>query len=132
MRLSKKGVIILAAFIVTALGVFIWQSRPQESEPVYEGRTLSEWVVLLDSHTEHKAQNEAAEGAFQAMGKQAMPGLIRILHKRADPPLVAKAKALAVRFHLLRPPELQLSEFQYRAARACCVRAHGSSVGVFP
>ena len=130
MRLSKKGVIILAAFIVAALGVFIWQSRPQEREQVYEGKTLSEWVVLLDSQTEHKAQNEAAERAFQAMGKKAMPGLIRLLHKRADPPLVAKAKALAVRFHLLRPPELQLPEFQYRAARACCVLGGWSDVDI--
>jgi len=122
MRLSKKGIFILAAFMVATLGIFIWQrSHSPEPEPVYEGKTLSEWVVLLDSHTDHKAQNEAAEKALQAMGKKAMPGLTRILHKRADPPLVAKAKALAVRFRLLRPPELQLAEFQYRAARACCV-----------
>jgi len=130
MRLSKKGVIILAAVIVAVLGVFIWQTRLQEREQVYEGKTLSGWVVLLDSQTEHKAQNEAAERAFQAMGKKAVPGLIRILHKRADPPLVAKVKALAVRFHLLRPTELQLAEFQYRAARACCVLGGWNDVDI--
>jgi HEAT repeats len=120
--MTKKGTIVLAAFSLAALGIFIWQkSRSQEPEPVYEGKTLSEWVVLLDSNTDHKAQNEAAEKALQAMGKNALSTLIRILHKRADPPLVTKAKALAVRFHLLRPSELQLAELQYRAARACCV-----------
>jgi HEAT repeat protein len=129
MTRSKKSIIILAAFVVAAPGVFIWQGF-RASEPLYEGKTLSEWVVLLDSHTDHKAQNEAAEKALQAMGKKALPGLIRILHKRADPPLVAKVKALAIRFHLLRPPELQLAEFQYRAARACCVLGGWSDVDI--
>lgn len=129
--MTKKGTIILAAFVVAALAIFIWQkSHSPEPEPVYEGKTLSEWVVLLDGHTEHKAQNEAAERAFQAMGKKAMPGLIRILHKRADPPLVAKAKGLAIRFHLLRPSDLQLAELQYRAARACCVLGGRNDVDI--
>ena len=120
--MTTKAVIILAVLIVAVPGIVIWQKPGRrEPEPVYEGKTLSDWVVLLDSHTEHQAQNEAAAQALQTMGQKAVPGLIRILHKRADPPLVTKAKALAVRFHLLRPPELQLAELQYRAARACCI-----------
>ncbi|MEY2428534.1 MAG: hypothetical protein QOJ40_1419 [Verrucomicrobiota bacterium] len=120
--MKKKAIIIPAIFVVVVLGIAIWQKpRPREPEPIYQGKTLSQWVVLLDSNTDHQDQNDAAQRALQAMGKKALPGLIRILHKRADLPLVAKAKALAIRFHLLRPPEIQLAEFQYRAARACCV-----------
>jgi hypothetical protein len=55
------------------------------------------------------------------MGKNALPGLIRILHKREPFALLAKVKGWAIRFHVLRQPELQLDEWQYRAARACCI-----------
>jgi hypothetical protein len=129
--MRKKAIIAAAVFIVAVLGIFIWQqSRPHEPQPVYQGKTLSEWVVLLDSHTGHQEQNQAAEKAMQAMGKKAMPGLVHILHRRADPPLVAQAKALAIRFHLVRPPEIQLAELQYRAAKACCVLGGWSDVDI--
>jgi hypothetical protein len=120
--MRKRVQIALAALLVAVLGLIALApfSRPTP-EPTYQGKTLRQWLVLLDSHTEHKAQNDAAATAIERMGKNALPGLVHILQQRPDPPLLAKVEGWAVRFHLRRPAEIQLDEWQYRAARSCCI-----------
>ena len=120
--MRKRVQIVLAVLLVAVLGLIILAFFPRQApEPAYEGKTLRQWLVLLDSDTAHKAQNDDAARAIESMGKAALPGLIHILHQRQDPALLAKVKGWAFRFHLLRPPELQLDEWQYRAARGCCI-----------
>ena len=55
------------------------------------------------------------------MGKQALPVLIHILQIRPAPVWLQTLKTWAVRFRLSRGPELPLDEWQYRAARGCCI-----------
>ena len=55
------------------------------------------------------------------MGNQALPGLIHILQRRPAPVWSAKVETWAIRFRLWRAPELPLDEWQYRAARGCCI-----------
>jgi len=113
--------VLIGFVLIAAAGVIAWRMQQGAAEPTYEGKTLTQWVFLLDSQTEHKAENDAAAQAFGAMGKNALPGLIRILHKKEAMPILVKVKDWAVRFHLLQPPVLQLNEWQHRAARACCI-----------
>ena len=101
--------VLIGFVLIAAAGVIAWRlQRQRAAEPIFEGKTLTQWVFLLDSRTDHKAENDAAARAFGAMGKNALPGLIRILHKKEAVPLLLKVKGWAVRFHFLRQPELQL------------------------
>lgn len=121
---------MLAGLVVLGiLLAFIVLSR-RTPEPIHEGKTLSQWLLLLDSQTEHKAENDAAAKALSQMRERALPGLIRILDKREYPPLVRKARSWAMRWHLLRPDALALGEWQYRAARACCILGGWNDVDI--
>jgi hypothetical protein len=59
--MRKRVRIVLVVLLVAVLGLVIlaFFSR-QPPEPTYEGQTLRQWLVLLDSDTAHKAQNDAA------------------------------------------------------------------------
>ncbi len=121
--MGKRVTMVLAALLVTALGLiilaFCFPHRPPE--PACQGKTLRQWLLLLDSDTAHKAESDAAASAIGSMGKQALPPLIQILQQRRPPALLAKAENWAVRFHIMHAPDLPLDELQYRAARACCI-----------
>lgn len=120
--MRKRVQSAFALVVIAVLGLIILAiiSRPV-SEPTYQGKTLRQWLVLLDSNTAHKVENDAAAKAIESMGKEALPGLIHILQKRPVPAWLANVEGWAIRFHLWRPPELPLDEQQYRAARACCI-----------
>jgi hypothetical protein len=124
--MKRRGLIISGVAVIIAGVLALWAlSRSEPREPVYQGRPLSQWILLLDAHTEHQAENDAARLAFLHLGQEAVPGLVRILHRRPDPVLVAKLKDLAIRLHLWRQPDIPLGERQFRAAKACCVLGEG-------
>jgi hypothetical protein len=124
-RMSKRSrfFLIAAGFACLAILGTLLVLRSSRSEPSHSGITLSQWLLLLDSQTEHKAANEAAAQAIGAMGERSVPELMRVLRKRPDRPVIAAVKNWAIRCHLWRPPALELVELQCRAGRACCILA---------
>lgn len=120
--MSRRVLIALAVLLLGLLGMIILAFFPGPApEPAYQGKSLKHWLLLLDSDTGHKAQNDDSARAIESMGKQALPVLIHILQRRPAPVWLSKVEAWAVRFHLWHEPELPLDEWQYRAARGCCI-----------
>ncbi len=120
--MRKRLKIALAALFVALLSLILLALlHTPTPELAYQGKTLRQWLLLLDSDTAHKAQNDDSARAIESMGKQALPVLIHILEKRPAQVWLAKVEAWAVRFRLWRAPDLPLDEWQYRAARGCCI-----------
>ncbi len=120
--LANRVSIALVILLVAVLGSVVLASLLRRTpEPAYHGKTLRQWLVLLDSDTAHKAQNDEAAMAIERMGTATLPNLIRILQKRSNPAWRVKLEGWAVRYHVWPRPKLQLDEWQYRAARACCI-----------
>src|SRR5215471_3107236 len=123
-RMINRRALLLCVGIIIAAGVFAWVVRhSQTAELTYQGKSLTEWVLLLDANTVHQAENDAAQRAFLNMGQQAVPGLVQILQRHTPPAFVQQLTGVAVRLHLARPPQISLGELQYRAAIACRVLA---------
>jgi len=95
--MRKRVRIALAVLVIAVLGLIVLAiiSRPAP-EPTYQGKTLSQWLVLLDSDPAHKAQNDESARAIESMGKQALPVLIHILQRRYLPIAFVALMALGV------------------------------------
>jgi hypothetical protein len=131
--MRKRVRIALAVLVIAVLGLILLAiiSRPAP-EPAYQGKTLSQWLVLLDSDPAHKAQNDDSARAIESMGKQALPVLIRILQRRSAPVWLGKVETWAVHFGLWRASGLPLDERQYRAARGCCILGGWINLDITP
>ncbi len=120
--LARRGIVALVILILAVLGsIFLASFLRRTPQPAYHGKTLRQWLLLLDSDTAHKAQNDEAATAIESMGTAALPRLIHILQQHPAPAWRAKLEAWAVRWHFWPGGGLQLDELQYRAARACCI-----------
>src|SRR5260370_26531761 len=128
----RKRVLAVAVLVVAVLGLIIlaFVARQDPTEPSYQGKTLRQWLVLLDSAASHQAQNDAASSAIGSIGKEALPYLIHIVQQRRGPALVAKVEGWAVHFHLFRPPELELGEWQARAGTGCRILAGWNDLAI--
>ena len=77
----KKRLLALLAVIGFCAMVGILVSRSNSRVLVCQGKTVQAWLLQLSTPPDPKARAEA-EAAFQAMGTNAVPELIRLL--RAD------------------------------------------------
>ena len=135
LTMRKRAGLAVTAFAVACLLVMIallYGVSRQNPEPACNGKTLAQWLVLLDSDPTHKAENDAAETAITTIGPKALPVLVRILQLRPPSPFFARASQWAVRLHLLRAQMLSLQERQYRAARACCLLSEVKHFDISP
>ena len=115
------GLLLLAAIA----GLLVTSPRP----PEYGGRTLDEWLVLLDPHVDRKADHDKATDALSHMGPAALPRLSRILRSRPDS-ITQRIRDYAVRRHVMNPPRLIFQEQQFRAARAAYHLAEDADVNI--
>jgi len=76
---KKKTLIILAAVLVAVVVVVIW---PEEREPEYQGKKLSEW---LEFYFPDKLGYQEAIAAIQHMGTNALPYLLRAITYQRSP-----------------------------------------------
>ena len=76
-RLSKLRLGGLIVLIVAVVLTLRWASS---REPVYEGRTASEWFLHCSNSTHERAAHEA----FKAMGTNALPFLISKVERRGN------------------------------------------------
>lgn len=109
--MGKRVQLVLAVAVLALIGVVAWQMlRP--SEPVYQGKRLSNWLADLDLGSGHSP--EAATQAVRAIGTNSFPVLMRML--RAKDPLWKRGLiALSARQSLI---ELQISQADLVRCRA--------------
>lgn len=105
--MRKRVQIALAILlVVTLVGVIAWQAL-RESEPVYDGKSLSAWLkgYAPDPEsarpTEEQPQWQQADAAVRALGTNAIPSLLRMLRAR-DTPWKLKLVRLAIKQRFIR------------------------------
>lgn len=113
---SRWKLVALITLLSLALGLMFvwWHSHPRSR---YQGRTVEQWLYLLDSNVANQEQHDLARQAILRIGPAAVPDLQIILERRADSPF-QKLKTMAMRWRLLKPDPIWLEELQGRAARA--------------
>jgi HEAT repeat protein len=89
------------------------------SEPVYQGRRLSAWLVDAAEINDLDAQMKA-EVAIRAIGTNAMPYLIKMMRAH-DSPLKLKIGKLLAKQNMFRAGFEPASDVQCRAANACSI-----------
>lgn len=75
----KRAIIVLAVCVLVGIGVVAFW--PGEKEPEYNGKKLSEWLMIYNSHNQLEEElpaNVAAE-AVRRIGTNALPSLVRWL-----------------------------------------------------
>jgi HEAT repeat protein len=105
--------------------IFVASPRP----PRHDGKTLSEWLVMLNPHVDRAADHEKASAAIRAMGAAALPQLRQILRSRPNS-LNQRIRDYAARWRLVRAPKLYFQEQEFRAARAAYHLAEEADVNI--
>lgn len=83
MEPRKRNRLLIGAIMIATIGIGCVLFFSGDSEPAYDGRPLSEWVVMIgvkknpSLYTE--SEKEAATEAIQAIGTNALPHLIQWL-----------------------------------------------------
>jgi HEAT repeat protein len=101
--------LVLVAVVVVAIST---GSKPK----VYHGKTVRQWVSLLDSHVDHQKQRDEASWAMVQIGADALPDLERILAWRSG--VSETVRDYAVRFRIMTPHPVRPLELQSRACEA--------------
>ncbi len=124
--MNRKAAIILGVLLLAAiLGVLFTSPRT----PQYNGKTLGEWLVMLDPSVDRRADHEQAREAIRHMGATALPYLRHILRSRPNS-VREWLRDHAVRWHLMRPDKLSIRDQEYRAARAAYQLAEDAGVNI--
>ena len=125
---QRLWVIASTVVIVAAVAVLVRTGKPK----LYQGKTVSEWVVLLDPHVSQRVQRDAASWAIVQIGSNAVPELQRILARRrtAMSSLTDKVRGYAIRFGFAKPPPIHPLELQSRACEAAYNLAERSNVDI--
>src|SRR5262245_29805351 len=93
----RRILLLLVLAAATAAGFLCWPRGPREPappEPVYQGRTLSEW--LEDAYPgPFGAKYRTAEQAVQAIGTNALPWLMSEFKRRSDANWFAETNCFA-------------------------------------
>jgi hypothetical protein len=101
----------------------------QKPVPEYRGKTVTEWIFLLDPDVTKQKQHDEAVVALQRIGAAALPEIERIL-RRQPGSWREKLRDLAVRVHLLAWEQPALAEKQFRASRAAYELAELADVDI--
>ncbi len=110
----------LALLVGIAIGLAIDATRPRE--PVYQGRTLSEWLADLNGNPDGEAWGNASEALHQ-IGSNAVPQ-IREMLRAEDSTAKQRLNGLLNRQSLIR--------FRFKSARDAHVVAMSACVALGP
>jgi len=81
--MSKRFCITVVIFLAVVLVVLVWQVlRPRESEPIYKGKTLSQWEAEKKPTDFDPSISTPAIDALRQMGTNALPYLIQDLRSK--------------------------------------------------
>jgi HEAT repeat protein len=83
--MAKRARVLIAALFVALLALLAWTSlRKTGSEPVFEGKPLSEWLLQLKDSNSDVERIKAAE-AVRHIGTNAIPTLLQMLREEESP-----------------------------------------------
>ncbi len=116
----------LCLLVTLALGVIGISNLPRP--PLYQGKTVRQWVSLLDMHVDHQKEREQASSALIQIGAAALPELERILAWR--PSNMETIRNYAVRLRIAKPRAIHPLELQSRACEAAYHLAEGAKVDI--
>jgi HEAT repeat protein len=114
---------LFAALLIVAFGL-IALSKPK----LYQRKTVSQWVALLDTQVDNQKQREDASSALVQIGAAALPHLERILAWRPD--IWETVRNYGVRCHFVKPREVNPLELQSRACEAAYKLAERAQVDI--
>jgi HEAT repeat protein len=124
------GFLGFAISIVAFFGVFLWLGfRSNAPEALYQGKPLRVWLKGFDA-AQGSAEYAAAQSAFQQIGTNALPILIRYLHRK-DPPYHRQWINLKANLHLLHG-EVDYAVFWHRRAAQACGALGPEAAAAFP
>lgn len=128
---SKRRIVLPIAGIMLAASLTVKFTWGVGNVPKYDGKTVRDWLTLLDSGAKQTPDHDRAADAMVRIGAPAIPELERIL-RRKPKSFQEQFRRLAARLHLRKPDRIPLEEEQRRAARAAWVLADraGADIGV--
>ena len=107
----KSALVIVAAGILLA---WAWTpSRPEE--PVYQGKTLTEWLIVCVLHGSTKEEVKQAELAVRNIGTNGIPTLLRMIQASDSNPRF-KLQALAEKLPFIRSNFAHAGHMRYMAS----------------
>ena len=113
--MGKRVYIALAVFTVALVGVIFWQvAQLHETEPLYQGKPLSEWLKAC-SGTDDPEKLDGADEAVRQAGTNALPILLRMLRAKHSA-LELKLLGWAKRQHVIRIEARPVTEWNQIAA----------------
>ena len=100
-----KRRILFTLLSIVAVGALVWLILPAgESEPVYQGKPLREWLALYRFHIDGLFGNDQADEAIRQIGTNAIPTLLEMLQEH-DSDLKLKWVALLRKQNFIQPPQ---------------------------
>lgn len=122
---------VVATALVVATGVWIGIALARKPPMTHKGKTVREWVLLIDNTGGNDKQRDKASSAIVAIGQPAVPELEEILawrpHTWRD-----KLQPWLLRFHLVRAEEMRPQELVNRACEAAYNLGEDSSTDIQP
>jgi hypothetical protein len=112
--------------VALALGLVAVCAVPKAR--TYKGKTVRQWVSLLDMHVDHQPQRDEASWALVQAGSAALPEVERILVWR--PSVLETVRNFGVRLRIVKPRELSALELQSRACEAAYHLAERAGVDI--
>jgi hypothetical protein len=113
-NMRRRLRIALAVCLLSLGGVIAWQVL-SPGEPVYQGKSLGDWIKLLDYGGGHRYRTGVY--ALRQMGTNSLPALIRYLSYR-DPAWKTALTRLKARSRLFSLEDSE-TDWHCRAAKAC-------------
>jgi hypothetical protein len=123
-RTIKLLVAAFAGLAVVVIAGFFVAPQPKR----YQGKTVRQWVAMLDMHVDYQKQREEAAMALVRIGPDALPEIQHILAWRLGP--MESVRDYAVRFHFLQPRTIPQRELQSRACEAAYHIAEEANVDI--
>src|SRR5689334_21057203 len=120
--MGSRRRIVIVSLLVFAVGGFAWFILHAPSEPVYQGKPLTEWLARYTksdpsgSGTSTGPETQADE-AVRALGDKAFPTLFRML-RADDNSLQSKMAAWAGKKGLIKTPHTSAAVQNHQAGMA--------------
>ena len=124
--MRKKHRILFATLVVALLGAIAWVAlRRNEPEPIYQGKSLSEWLAIYDpTNTVRSPEDlQATQAAIREMGTNAIPVLLRMMRTQ-DPRWKEWLINLARRQSVVPVRHVSSASLHERAALGLTVLGH--------
>jgi hypothetical protein len=105
-RLSIAGTLLL----LTIVAVVAWQTNGP-SEPVYDGKPLSRWIVATRDSRHGSPEWQRADEILRRTGTNALPTMLKMIRAKNPPPVVLKL------MEMLRSRRLLFKNYRYASVR---------------